>query len=90
MSRKTYHVRGMDLVHDGERYPEGSTIELTAEQAAEKRRWLEPVLPDTRPMPTKAAKGDNQSADDKAMTNGDADKADDKGQSAEQGEGDKQ
>ncbi|MEC5207395.1 hypothetical protein QF022_002351 [Vogesella perlucida] len=86
MSKKTYRVRGIDLDHDGKRYPEGSTIELGDDEAAEKRRWLEPVAstePLTlveQPKPAKTAKTDE--ADEK--------KSDDKGQSTGHGEGDKQ
>lgn len=78
MATKTYRVRGIDLDHDGTRYPEGCTIELGDDEAAEKRRWLEPVAstePLTlveQPKPAKTAK------------------ADDKGQSDDKGEGDKQ
>lgn len=43
----TYQVRGIDLDHDGKRYPEGSLIELDDQEAGAKRRWLEPV--DARP-----------------------------------------
>lgn len=91
MTKKTYRVRGIDLHHDGQRYPEGSTIELGDDEAAGKRRWLEPVALAEQPKPTKGAKGDdNKSADDKTPTTGDAGKTDDKGQSTGQGEGDKQ
>ena len=31
MSTKTYRVRGIDLDHDGKRFPEGSPIELDDE-----------------------------------------------------------
>lgn len=78
MATKTYRVRGIDLDHDGTRYPEGSTIELGDDEAAGKRRWLEPVAPTEpltlveQPKPAKTAK------------------ADDKGQSDDKGEGDKQ
>lgn len=85
MTKKTYRVRGIDLHHDGQRYPEGSTIELGDDEAAGKRRWLEPVAladPSKPPKGTKA--DDNKSADDEAG------KTDDKGQSTGQGEGDKQ
>lgn len=84
MATKTYRVRGIDLDHDGTRYPEGSTIELGDDEAAEKRRWLEPVAstePLTlveQPKPAKTAKTDEKKSDD------------DKGQSTGQGEGDKQ
>ncbi|ALS61987.1 hypothetical protein [Pandoraea norimbergensis] len=44
MNIQTYRVRGIDLEHDGERFPEGSTIELTAAQATKLRRFLEPVV----------------------------------------------
>lgn len=78
MNTKTYRVRGIDLDHDGKRYPEGSAIEMGDDEAAEKRRWLEPVA-STEPLTlveqTKSTKGS---------------KADDKGQSTGQGEGDKQ
>lgn len=73
MNTKTYRVRGIDLDHDGKRYPEGSTIEMGDDEAAEKRRWLEPVASTVEQ--TKSTKGS---------------KADDKGQSTGQGEGDKQ
>ncbi|MCG9079468.1 hypothetical protein [Laribacter hongkongensis] len=86
MSKKTYRVRGIDLDHDGTRYLEGSTIELGDDEAAEKRRWLEPVA-STEPLAlveqTKSAKGTR--AEEKKSTEG---KADDKGQSS-QDEGDK-
>lgn len=97
MSKKTYRVRGIDLDHDGKRYPEGSTIELGDEEAAEKRRWLEPVA-STEPLTlveqTKSAKtaktDEKKSADDKTPADGETSKTDDKGQSTGQGEGDKQ
>lgn len=97
MSKKTYRVRGIDLDHDGKRYPEGSTIELGDDEAAEKRRWLEPVAstePLTlveQPKSVKTAKTDEKkSTDDKTPADGEAGKTDDKGQSTGQGEGDKQ
>ena len=40
---KTYRVRGIDLDHDGKRFPEGSPIELDDEAAAKLKRFLEPV-----------------------------------------------
>lgn len=91
MTKKTYRVRGIDLHHDGQRYPEGSTIELGDDEAAGKRRWLEPVALADPSKPPKGAKADdNKSADDKTPADGDAGKTDDKGQSTGQGEGDKQ
>lgn len=97
MSKKTYRVRGIDLDHDGKRHPEGSTIELGDDEAAKKRRWLEPVA-STEPLTlveqTKSAKtaktDEKKSTDDKTPTDGEAGKTDDKGQSTGQGEGDKQ
>lgn len=97
MTKKTYRVRGIDLHHDGKRYPEGSTIELGDDEAAGKRRWLEPVAstePQTLVDQTKSAKGakaeEKKSAEDKTSSDGEAGKTDDKGQSTGQGEGDKQ
>ena len=43
MSTKTYRVRGIDLDHDGKRFPEGSPIELDDEAAARLKRFLEPI-----------------------------------------------
>lgn len=91
MSKKTYIVRGIDLDHDGTRYPEGSPIELGDNEAAEKRHWLEPVAaagPQTVADQTKSAK--SAKAEDKTSSDGEAGKADDKSQSTGQGEGDKQ
>lgn len=78
MATKTYRVRGIDLDHDGTRYPEGSTIELGDDEAAGKRRWLEPVAA-TEPLTLAGQAKPAKTA-----------KADDQGQSADQGEGDKQ
>lgn len=91
MNTKTYRVRGIDLDHDGQRYPEGSTIELGDEEAAEKRRWLEPVALAEQPKSAKTGKTDEKkSADDKTPADDDSSKTDDKGQPTGQGEGDKQ
>ena len=43
MSAKTYRVRGIDLDHDGERFPEGSQIDLDDKAAAKLKRFLEPI-----------------------------------------------
>ena len=43
MSTKTYRVRGIDLDHDGKRFPEGSPIDLDDEAAAKLKRFLEPI-----------------------------------------------
>ena len=43
MSTKTYRVRGIDLDHDGERFPEGSQIDLDDKAAAKLKRFLEPI-----------------------------------------------
>ena len=40
---KPYRVRGIDLDHDGKRFPEGSPIELDDEAAAKLKRFLEPI-----------------------------------------------
>lgn len=78
MNIKTYRVRGTDLDHDGQRYPEGSEIELEEKAARKIDRWLEPVAPVESPKSTKAAK-----ADDKKSIEGN-------GQNTGQGEGDKE
>lgn len=86
MSKKTYRVRGIDLDHDGERYPEGSEIELEEAAARKITRWLEPVAAVLPPKSAKAAK-----ADDKQPIDGDASPAaDDNGQSDDQSKGVKQ
>lgn len=43
MSTKTYRVRGIDLEHDGKRFPEGSQIDLDDQAATKLKRFLEPV-----------------------------------------------
>ena len=40
---KPYRVRGIDLDHDGKRYPEGGQIDLDDEAAARLKRFLEPI-----------------------------------------------
>ncbi|MDR2452330.1 MAG: hypothetical protein LBE85_11325 [Candidatus Accumulibacter sp.] len=41
--RRVYRVRGMDLDHDGQRFPEGAEIELDAPSAARLQAWLTPM-----------------------------------------------
>ncbi len=74
---KTYQVRGIDLHHDGQRYPEGSLIELGDQEASAKRRWLEPVVSQAQPeaAPAKQARAGKSGSD---------------GQDSGQGEGAKQ
>ncbi len=38
-------VVGIDLDHDGKRYPEGSSVELPLGAAMKRRRWLELIDP---------------------------------------------
>ncbi|MCW5223515.1 hypothetical protein D5041_07875 [Verminephrobacter aporrectodeae subsp. tuberculatae] len=45
MNRQTCRVHGIDLDHDGKRFPQGCEIDLDDEQAAKLGRWLEPVAP---------------------------------------------
>jgi hypothetical protein len=44
----TYRVRGIDLDHNGKRFPERTEIELDDQEAAALKRWLEPI-PDAPP-----------------------------------------
>jgi len=59
MSAKTYCVRGIDLDHDGKRFPEGSEIELDDKAAAKLGRWLEPVAPVEPPKAANSKKTDD-------------------------------
>ena len=38
-----YRVKGIDILHNGERYPEGSEVELSDKEAKALARWIEPV-----------------------------------------------
>ena len=53
MNKKTYRINRVDLHHDGKNYPEGSTIELTDEDAQKNERWLtlEKEMPDSPVLP---------------------------------------
>lgn len=42
-TKQIYRVRGIDLDHDGDRYPEGADIVLTDEEAAGLRNWIDPA-----------------------------------------------
>lgn len=73
MSTKTYRVRGIDLDHDGERFPEGSEIELDDKAAAKLGRWLEPVAPAEPPKTANTKKTDGgKSAEGNGQTTGQA------------------
>ena len=62
MSTKTYRVHGIDLDHDGERFPEGSPIELDDEAAAKLKRFLEPVNDDGAAEKAAAEKAEAEKA----------------------------
>ena len=42
-TKSIYRVRGIDLDHDDERYPEGAEIVLTADEATRLKPWIEAV-----------------------------------------------
>jgi hypothetical protein len=43
IKKSRYKVKGTDIKHDDVRYPEGSEILLSDAEAAELKRWLEPL-----------------------------------------------
>lgn len=41
--KSRFLVKGTDIKHGDERYPEGSEILLSAEEAESLKRWIEPL-----------------------------------------------
>jgi hypothetical protein len=58
-----YRVRGIDLDHDGTRYPEGAEIELDDKAAADLQRFLEPPKGEAVPTPAEKAAIEMSSAE---------------------------
>lgn len=92
MATKSYLVKGIDLIHDEQRYPEGERIDLDDNDAKALRRWLEPLPLALQDKATKQAESDDKKSADgqKAADKGGAGDGTDKGQSTDKGEGDKQ
>ena len=71
MSAKTYRVRGIDLDHDGERFPEGSQIDLDDKAAAKLKRFLEPICDTAAAEKAAAEKAEAEKAEaDKSSSKG--------------------
>ncbi len=86
MSTKTYRVHGIDLDHDGERFPEGSQIDLDDKAAAKLKRFLEPICDTAAAEKAAAEKAEAEKA---AAEKAEAEKAEAEKAEAEKAEADK-
>ena len=86
MATKPYLVKGIDLIHDEQRYPEGERIDLGDDDAKAMRRWLEPLPHILQDKATKQTESNDKKSADKQK---DVDK-DSAGDGTDKDEGDKQ
>ena len=64
MAKKTYIVTGCDIRMNGKKYPEGSEISLTDEEAKNLASWIRP-----KEASQDSGKGASSAADGEARTN---------------------